>query len=54
MNKLLRVEPEVDPTGAAGHGARLAEESQQQHSQEVVKCARSQSTEAGSSKKKTR
>ena len=53
-SRLLQDEIEVDPTGAARQGARLAEESQQQCSQEVAKRTRPQSTEAGSSKKKTR
>jgi len=45
---------ELDPTGAVGPGARLAEESQQERLQGVAKRTRSSSTEAGSSKKKTR
>ena len=44
----------VDPTGAVRQGARLAEESQQQYSQGVMKRTRSLSNEAGLSKKTRR
>ena len=51
---LPQVGLKADPTGSARQGARLAEKSQPQHSQEVAKCSRTPSAEAGSSKKKTR
>ena len=54
MGEFLQAELEADPTGAAGHGEKVAEESHQLGSRGVVKCTQSQSTEAGSSKKKTR
>ena len=52
--ELLQTGLKVYPTEVAGQGARLAGESQQQHSQGVVKRIRPPSTEAGLSKKKTR
>ena len=52
-SKILQADLEVNPTGATGQEARLAEESQQQRSQGVTKHTQLPSTEAGSSKKKT-
>ena len=54
MGEFLQTVLEADPTGAAGHGEKLAEESHQRGTRGVMKRTRSQSTEAGSSKKKTR
>ena len=54
MDEFLQAELEADPTEAAGRGEIPVEESHQKSLQGVAKRTRPQSTEADSSKKKTR
>jgi len=53
MDKFLQAELVIDQTEVVGYGGEPAEESHQKRSHGDVKRARPQSTEAGSSKKKT-
>ena len=53
MGEFLQAELAADPTGAVRHEEKPAEESHQKGLWGIMKCTRSQSTEVGSSKKKT-